>query len=221
MNRAPDSTPRERDCAAPDGPGRRRVGAPSVRRPAGGAAMPTPTGRRGRPCGADDGAPRSLPPRRLHLASLALLAGLLGACAVATPLPRLADPSIAADRQADQPVVLVLTRVVVDPERRAEFDRQNRRVLASMGQQPGLLGHAVRKQLFGNEAWTLSAWANDEARAAFMRSAVHQEAIAKSMPALVSVELKRLTLPRKDLPRDWDAVLRLLDEPEGRRGYWE
>jgi hypothetical protein len=35
------------------------------------------------------------------------------------------------------------------------------------------------------------------------------------------VELKRLTVARKDLPADWDQVLRMLADPEGRRNYWE
>jgi quinol monooxygenase YgiN len=151
----------------------------------------------------------------------AALAGLLNACAVGTPVPRLISPSPNHTGAADQTVVLVLTRVVLNPDKRAEFDRQNSRVMASMGQQPGLLGYAARKQLFGNQGWTMSVWANDEARAAFVRSPVHQEAIAKSMPALVSVELKRMTLQRAELPTDWDAMLRLLADPTGRRNYWE
>lgn len=157
----------------------------------------------------------------LIVALVAALSGLLNACAVGTPLPRLAPLPTDTTSAADQTVVLVLTRVVLDPSKRAEFDRQNNRVMAGMGQHPGLLGYAARKQLFGNQGWTMSVWANDEARAAFVRSPVHREAIAKSMPALVSVELKRLTLPRKDLPTDWDAVRRLLADPEGLRNYWE
>lgn len=117
--------------------------------------------------------------------------------------------------------MLVLTRVVLDTSQRQEFDRQNGLVMASMGSHPGLLGYAARKQIFGNQGWTMSVWANDEARAAFVRSAVHREAIAKSLPALRGVELKRMTVARKDLPVNWDQVLRMLADPEGLRNYWE
>lgn len=142
----------------------------------------------------------------------------LNGCAIGTPWPRLAA---ASTEQAEQSVVLVLTHVVVDKQQRGEFDRQNSRVLASMGSHPGLIGYAARRQLFGDEGWTMSVWTNDEARAAFVRSAVHREAIARSMPALRTVELKRLTVARKNLPADWDQVLRMLAEPEGLRNYWE
>ena len=67
----------------------------------------------------------------------------------------------------------------------------------------------------------MSVWASDEARAAFVRSAVHRETVTRSMPALRTVELKRLTIARKDLPADWDQVLHMLADPEGRRNYWE
>jgi heme-degrading monooxygenase HmoA len=146
-----------------------------------------------------------------------LLVWLQG-CAIGTPWPRLSIPS---HEQAQETLVLVLTHVVVDTQQRREFDRQNSRVLASMGSHPGLIGYAARRQLFGDQGWTMSVWASDEARAAFVRSAVHREAIARSMPALRTVELKRLTVARKDLPTDWDQVLRMLADPEGRRNYWE
>lgn len=142
----------------------------------------------------------------------------LAGCAIGTPWPRLAPATPAA---AEETVVLVLTRVVVDTKQRAEFDRQNSLVLASMKQHPGLVGYAARRQLFGNQGWTMSVWASDEARAAFVRSAVHREAMLKSQPALLAVELKRLTVARKDLPADWDVVLRLLADPEGLRNYYE
>lgn len=153
---------------------------------------------------------------RILALSTPLLGATLGACAIGTSFPNLA-----ASGPPDQPVVLVLTRVVVDIPQRAEFDRQNGKVMDSMGAQPGLLGYSARRELFGPQGWTMSVWASDEARAAFVRSAVHREAIARSAPAIVTVELKRVTLARKDLPRDWDAALRMLDDPVGRRSYLE
>lgn len=148
------------------------------------------------------------------VALLSALTTLLKACTIGLPVPQIAA-------RADETVVLVLTRVVVDTKQRAEFDRQNRRVMDSMSRHPGLLGYAARRELFGDQGWTMSVWVDDEARAAFVRAAVHREAIARSMPALVAVELKRLTVARKDLPTDWDAVLRLIADPEGRRSYWD
>ena len=149
---------------------------------------------------------------------VASLLTALSACAISTPWPRLLP---ARAERGDDLVVLVLTRVVVDTSQRQAFDLQNSRVMASMGTHPDLCGYAARRQFFGDQGWTMSVWAHDEARAAFVRSAVHREAIAQSLPALRGVEIKRLTVARKDLPADWEQVLRLLADPEGRRNYWE
>lgn len=141
---------------------------------------------------------------------------LLGACAISTPFPRLAE---APGAGANDKVVVVLTHIVVDSSQRSEFDRQTRRVIDSMPNQRGLLGYSARRQVFGNEAWTMSVWASDDDRARFVGSAVHQEAIAKSAPAIVNVQLKRLNLARKDVPDGWPRVLELLAQPGDMRTY--
>ena len=140
---------------------------------------------------------------------------LLGACAISTPFPRLKMSGAGADDQ----VVVVLTHIVVDSNQRSEFDRQTRRVIDSLPSHSGMLGYSARRQIFGNEAWTMSMWASDADRAGFVRSAVHQEAIAKSAPAIVNIQLKRLTLTRKDVPVGWPRALELMAEPGDLRTY--
>lgn len=144
------------------------------------------------------------------------LALWLAGCAISTPFPRIPP---APGKGADEDVVLVLTHIVVDTGRRAEFDRQTRRVIDSMPGHAGLLGFSARRQIFGNEGWTMSVWASDEARARFMGSAVHQAAIGRSRPAIVTVRIKRLSLSRADLPGDWGRALEMLAQPEGVRVY--
>ena len=155
-------------------------------------------------------------PRALWLLLFGVfVGGLLPGCAVSTPYPQdMADSNAAVD-----PVVLVVTRVVVDKANRAEFDRQTQRVMASMSSQPGLIGFSARRQLFGDTGWTMSVWKDDKARARFVQSEVHQQAIAKSMSAVETVEIKRLSLARGDIPRDWVAAINLLSLPEANRNY--
>ena len=155
-----------------------------------------------------------------RMASRALMAlavvPLLGACAISTPFPRLKD---APGAGANDKVVVVLTHIVVNSNQRSEFDRQTRRVIDSLPSHSGMLGYSARRQIFGNEAWTMSVWASDADRAGFVRSAVHQEAIAKSAPAIVNIQLKRLSLTRKDVPAGWPRALELLAQPSDLRTY--
>jgi quinol monooxygenase YgiN len=147
----------------------------------------------------------------------ALAAAVLPGCAISTPFPRWQAGAL----PPDQPVVLVVSRVVVDPARRAEFDRQTRRVIDQMAAQPGLIGYSARRELFGSQAWTVSAWESEAHRAAFMRSAVHRQAIDQGMEGVVSVELKRLTVPRSALPANWPETLDRLAQAGDLRSYWE
>lgn len=159
-------------------------------------------------------------PKRLltRLALACSLVPFLGACAISTPFPKLAEPDPV---RAQEKVVLVLTRIVVDTRQRSEFDRQTRRVIDSMPSHPGLIGYSARRQLFGSEGWTMSVWASDADRANFVRSVVHKEAIAKSQSAIQTVELKRLNVARKDLPDSWPRALEILAQPGDLRNYGE
>lgn len=157
------------------------------------------------------------PKRTSILARLMLtyLLTLITGCTIGTPLPRMEHQS--AD-DGDQVVVLAVTQVVIDPDRRALFNRANRRVLASMRDQPGLHGYAARRQIFGTEGWTMSVWEDDESRSKFVGSPVHLDAIRQSQPALVRVTTRSMAMARKDLPGDWDEALLRLAEPDNQLG---
>jgi len=61
-----------------------------------------------------------------------------------------------------------------------EFFKDTKAVLATMADQPGLLGHAVRFEIFGNKAWTMTAWKDEASLTAFVRSPAHREAVRRS-----------------------------------------
>ena len=148
-------------------------------------------------------------------AALTALVSLLAGCTFATPYRHLQAP----DRSATQrTAIVVLTHVVVDNDKRAPFDEHTRRVIDSLADQPGMLGYSVRRQIFGNEAWTMTVWRDENSRARFVASTVHRSAIAASMPALKSVRTKRLELPLKEIPMEWARALQLLEQPSSTYG---
>ncbi len=150
----------------------------------------------------------------LHtLLSSALL--LVAGCTVGTPWPRI-DATPIDDEE--RPVVLVLTHVRLEPGNRKPFDQANRRVLASMKGQPGLLGFAARRQVFGHEGWTMSIWTDEASVSRFVSSSVNWEAIRQAEPSLIAVTTRRLTMRRPELPANWAEALALL-EGAGARDY--
>ncbi len=140
-----------------------------------------------------------------RFAALAAVATLVTGCTIATPFRQLQP----AD---DGTVVLVITHAVLDNAKRAAFDEHTQRVVASLRAQPGLLGYSVRRQVLGNEVWTMTAWRDEAALSAFVRGPTHQAAISNGAPALQSVRFCRFTLPATDLPLTWSHAERLLEE---------
>lgn len=145
---------------------------------------------------------------------LTSLLGLwLGGCAIATPFR---GPGYMAGKVTgvapDQSVVVVLTNARVHQDRRAPFDLHTRKIVDSLPAQPGLVGYSVRRELFGDEVWTMTVWKTDADRARFVSSDTHRTAMAAGAPALKSVRFSRVLLPAKDLPISWDRAKQILDE---------
>jgi quinol monooxygenase YgiN len=152
-----------------------------------------------------------------NLSLIACIVSFLTGCAISTPYPKLELP--AAAKENGDKVVLVITHIVVDSTQREEFDRQTSKVANSMSRHEGLLGYSIRRQLFGDQAWTVSIWASTEAMQKFVASPVHVEAMIKSRPAIKATNFKRLQLKPSELPRSWDDVLAKLAEPGDLRSY--
>lgn len=130
----------------------------------------------------------------------------VGACTISTPYKILADPPDPA-----APVVVAVTRASLDPQRRAAFDRYTASLIDTLPKQPGLLGYSVRRELFGNDAWTMTVWRDDAARRAFVYSQLHQEAITDTYGTLVNARFIRYPAMPGDLPPKWADVLKRLD----------
>jgi len=123
-----------------------------------------------------------------------LPAFLVSACTVGMPFrgPGL-DPA-AADAPGD--VVLAVTHAVLDPETRGDFDDYIFAVADTLdGAVPGLVGYSIRKEIFGDEVWTMSVWRDDASLETWSRSPKHREAIAKVGGAIVTLRTGRFRVP--------------------------
>lgn len=127
-------------------------------------------------------------------------------CTISTPYKTLADPPDPAS-----PVVVAITRASLDPQRRAAFDRYTASLIDTLPTQPGLLGYSVRRDLFGNNAWTMTVWSSDAARRAFVYSQMHQDAITETYGTLLNARFIRYPAMPDELPPRWADVLKRLD----------
>lgn len=142
----------------------------------------------------------------------ALLGLLLGGCAISTPFrgPGFVDGKV-THAGPDTEVVVAITNATVNRDLRAPFDEHVNRVVNSLPAQPGLIGYAVRKELFGDEVWTMTVWRTEADRARFVASAEHRAAMAAGGPALKAVRFSRVVVKARELPLGWARARQLLD----------
>ncbi|MDJ0779791.1 MAG: antibiotic biosynthesis monooxygenase [Gammaproteobacteria bacterium] len=132
-------------------------------------------------------------------------------CAISTPF---GGPGFDRERgvtavAADERVIVALTHAVLG-ERRQAFDRQVGLVADTLPSQQGLIAYSLRKELLGNEAWTMTVWRDEESLQRFVRSSAHQQAIRSSAGELAAVRFSRFEVPASSLPLGWDEALEYL-----------
>jgi hypothetical protein len=143
------------------------------------------------------------------LRQILVLAGgvMLAGCTIATPY-RSVPGQAAAPGETH---VVALTHAVLDPAIRRDFDRQTEAIFNVLGQQPGIVGYAVRRQFFGNEVWTMTTWRDEAARARFVTSQMHRDGIAAGGKAVRQGRFVRIEVPAAETPIPWSRALTLLE----------
>ncbi len=149
---------------------------------------------------------------------LAIVAALVltSGCTFATPFK---GPGYERDvgvtlQGAGDTVIVVLTQAVLGDGDRGAFSKGTRRVMDSMDQHPGLIAWSVRREVFGDNAWTMTIWVDDESLNNFVYSQVHRDAVKRGMPAVSQTRFYSFELPADELPLSWDDALERLQEAE-------
>ena len=138
----------------------------------------------------------------------------LGGCAIATPFQgpgydrRKGVTIVGKDR-----VVVALTQAVLhdDGAKRPQFWDYVVQVEATLAERPGFVGYSLRRELLGDNAWTMTVWSDEASLDGFVRSDVHQAAIREAMEALACARFARVEVDRSEIPIAWDRAIGLLD----------
>jgi heme-degrading monooxygenase HmoA len=121
------------------------------------------------------------------------------------PLPwkRFAEPD--ADREY---LVLLTTLPVGRLSKLPRFLAYTRRIQKQLdARPPGLVGYSLLAKPLRSRYWTLSAWQDDQALAAFIREPPHVEAMRELRQVLAGFTTIRWTAAGGDLPPDWNEAL--------------
>jgi heme-degrading monooxygenase HmoA len=140
--------------------------------------------------------------------SSTILMGLftfLSSCSYTAPFRRV--ESVPADAK----VIVTLSAVEHQKGQRKPFFKDTQRVIADLPNQSGLVGYSFRFQIFGNKAWTMTAWKDEAARDRFAKSPIHLAAVRNSRTTAQNMRFVSVTVPASSLPMRWDEALRLLE----------
>lgn len=140
------------------------------------------------------------------------ITSLVAGCAISTPYRELATAGQPQGSNADATVVVMVTHATLNNAQRTPFDEYTRRIVAALPQQPGLIGYSVRTAPLGNEAWTLTVWADSRSLMQFVQSELHQRAVKASAESLVGTRFGRFDIAASRLPLTWEQALKMLDE---------
>jgi heme-degrading monooxygenase HmoA len=152
----------------------------------------------------------------MKLLTFVLLPFLLLGCKVSTPF---ADASHDGSLPDNTDVLVAITYIEIgdDAMQNKAFWRQVASVEAALEGMPGFLGYSLRRELFGNKAWTMTVWRDEASLMAFVAGPVHQAAIVGGSPSLRTARFARLEAKKADMPIDWGVAEKYL--AENGRGY--
>ena len=109
-------------------------------------------------------------------------------------------------------VLVGLTYAVTgdDSELNNIFFEHVKKVEESLQDRSGFIGYSIRKQLFGNEVWTMTVWDNKYSMQSFVESDVHKEAMKKGMTALKTTRFYRFFIKKEAIPISWEKAEKLV-----------
>ncbi len=137
----------------------------------------------------------------------------LAGCALASPFKKSSklDSSLI---HPDTIVVVALTEVHTKGSIFEQITFWNRvsSVRKSLEDNQVFLGGCIRRQIFGNRAWTMTVWENEDSLDDFIYSREHERAMKDGAPAVESNRFYRMNRPWKDVPLAWEEVEILIKE---------
>lgn len=103
----------------------------------------------------------------------------------------------------DHELILVINYAWFDPAKREPVDAYMVSVFDSLcrDQHPGYVGGSIVIEV--DEAWTMSAWRDEDSIVRFYRSSAHSKAIDAALASVFHTRPARLKVAARDVPLDW------------------
>ncbi len=145
----------------------------------------------------------------------------ISSCSISTPFsaPQSWEGARSADN--DREVVLSVTHITLkrDSRSKTKFWRSVRLIDEAIANNSGFIGYAKRREVFGENAWTVSAWQDASSLRAFIQSDAHRHAMEQAADTFADARFARVTVPMRRIPLSWEETLSILER--NARHYYE
>ena len=162
---------------------------------------------------------KRLATRITEFCTVATVISFLTGCAVGTPFkgPGFESGSVVTETENDMVVVgLTYIQTGDDAEQNRVFWQHVGKVHDAIEQQPGLIGYSIRREILGDQGWTMTVWKDERSLNQFVGSQVHRDAMQNGLPALQKTGFARLVLHKDRIPLSWKEAEKIL-ETQGRQ----
>ena len=113
--------------------------------------------------------------------------------------------------EADDQLLVVVTHARIRSQGHDAFNHLVDQVESTLTSMPGLYGYSLRKELLGDQAWTMTVWSDESSMFDFNSSQVHIHAMSSAKSLLKQARFARVQVDRADLPYSWDDAIQLLE----------
>ncbi|MEL6823720.1 MAG: hypothetical protein AAFP70_18335 [Calditrichota bacterium] len=137
----------------------------------------------------------------------------LSSCTISTPF-RYVDEAERDITEKHDSLLVVITyaKTGKDGDKNNAFWDNVSKVYDSMDSQSGLVGYSIRRELFGDQAWTMTVWREEESLKKFVSGAVHLKAMREGTGALADMLFARKRIAVSEIPISWEAAESILVE---------
>jgi heme-degrading monooxygenase HmoA len=88
-----------------------------------------------------------------------------------------------------------------------QFLLHTARIMGQLRRSKGLLGYSLRAELGAKRFWTLSAWQDEFALQAFVRTQPHSQTMRAMASRMGATRFTRWTVKGSELPASWEEAL--------------
>lgn len=147
---------------------------------------------------------------------VSFISSFLSHCALGIPFQK-SDQWTKLDIQPNTNVLVAFTEVKTGGsfwDRRIFWSRVSD-VRNSLHTNTGYLGGSIRREFFGDYAWTVTVWKDEDSLEKFIFDREHTRAMKEGDAAVAKGKFLRMWKPAREVPIDWDIAIPLIRE-EGR-----